>query len=153
MSARLKEIARFRPMQQEDIAAIMEVEHKIYPFPWTLGNFNDSIYAGYSCWVAEVGRDLVGYAVLMMAPPEAHLLNIGIAGPWQCKGLGRKFLAHIIKIAREYHAQTMFLEVRPSNLAARKLYAATGFNEISIRREYYPGENGREDAILMALVL
>jgi len=140
-------------MQHEDIAAIMEVEREIYPYPWTLGNFADSLYAGYSCWVTEVGRDLAGYAVLMLVPPEAHLLNIGIAAHWQRKGLGRKFLAHLIKTARAYHAKTIFLEVRPSNTAAHKLYTAAGFNEVAIRRGYYPMDNGREDAILMALVL
>ena len=153
MSARLKEIVIFRPMRHEDVTAIMEVEHKVYSFPWTMGNFKDSLHAGYSCWVAEVGRDLVGYAVMMVAADEAHLLNISIARPWQRRGLGRKFLAHLLKSAKEYHAQTMFLEVRPSNVAARKLYEAAGFNAISVRHGYYPGEASREDAILMAIVL
>lgn len=140
-------------MTHQDIDAIMQVEHQIYPYPWTLGNFSDSLYAGYSCWVTMVGEELVGYAVLMLVPPEAHLLNIGIAAPWQRRGLGRKFLAHLIKTAREFQAHTLFLEVRPSNVRARKLYLATGFNEITVRREYYPGNNGREDAILMTMVL
>ena len=140
-------------MQHEDIAAIMEVERVIYPYPWTLGNFADSIYAGYSCWVAGVGREVVGYAVMMLVPPEAHLLNIGIAANWQQRGFGRKFLGHLIKIAREYHAKQLFLEVRPSNSAARNLYLTSGFTEIATRPDYYPAEQGREDAILMALEL
>lgn len=140
-------------MRHEDIVAIMEVERAIYPYPWTLGNFTDSIYAGYSCWVARVGGDLVGYAVLMLAPPEAHLLNIGIAANWQRRGFGRKFLGHLIKTARAYHAKTLYLEVRPTNIAARNLYSASGFAEIATRRGYYPAEQGREDAILMALDL
>ena len=140
-------------MRHEDIVAIMEVEQAIYPYPWTLGNFADSIFAGYSCWVAGVGRELVGYAVMMLVPPEAHLLNIGIAANWQRRGLGRKFLGHLIKTAREYHAKTLYLEVRPSNTAARRLYSASGFAEVATRRDYYPAEQGREDAILMALEL
>lgn len=143
----------FRPMNAEDIDAIMAIEPEIYPHPWTRGNFTDSLHAGYSCWAVEHGGELAGYAVLMMALDEAHLLNVSIAKAFQGRGLGRRLLEHLMEVARGHGGQTMFLEVRPSNTAACGLYESLGFNEISVRRGYYPAEKGREDAVLMGLAL
>lgn len=153
MSAQLQEFASFRPMCLEDVETVIAIEYEIYPFPWSYGNFRDSLNAGYSCWVYEFGGLVIGYAVMMVAAGEAHLLNLGIASKWQGKGMGRNFLQHLIRLAREYNADTMFLEVRPSNIAARKLYATTGFIEVAVRKKYYPAENGREDAILLERAL
>jgi len=140
-------------MNAEDIDAIMAIEPEIYPHPWTRGNFTDSLNAGYSCWVVEHGGEVAGYAVLMMALDEAHLLNLSIAKTFQGQGLGRRLLEHLMDVARSHGGLTMFLEVRPSNVAARTLYENIGFNEISVRRGYYPAKNGREDAVLMGLAL
>ena len=153
MSAVLKNLPSFRPMDMEDLEAVMSAEVLIYPYPWTLGNFRDSLSAGYSCWMYECEDALVGYGVLMLAAGEAHLLNLGIANDWQRQGLGRKLLQHLIKVARDYHADMMFLEVRPSNKAAIGLYQDIGFNEMGIRKNYYPAHNGREDGILMGMSL
>jgi len=90
---------------------------------------------------------------MMVAVGEAHLLNLGIAPGWQGRGLGRRFLHQLIDRARDYHAETLLLEVRPSNVAARQLYLSTGFSEIAVRKKYYPAEEGREDAVLMELSL
>ena len=143
----------FRPMNKDDVDAVMAIERELYPFPWTPGNFRDSLNARYSCWVYEFGSHLVGYAVLMLAAGEAHVLNIAIGADWQRQGLGRRLMQHLIKVAREYRAEMMFLEVRPSNLAAQRLYDDLGFNEIATRKHYYPAHDGREDAILMGLAL
>lgn len=153
MSARLQEIVSSRPMCLEDVEAVVSIEYEIYPFPWSYGNFRDSLNAGYSCWVYELSGLVIGYSVLMMAVDEAHLLNLGIAPDWQGRGLGRRFLRQLIDLARDYHAVTLLLEVRPSNLAARRLYLSTGFTEIAVRKKYYPAEDGREDAVLMELPL
>jgi [ribosomal protein S18]-alanine N-acetyltransferase len=131
----------------------MQIEPHLYSHPWTRGNFSDSLQAGYSCWVMECAGELVGYGVLMIGVREAHLLNISIAGEWQAKGYGRTFLEHFIAMARHYEAEHLLLEVRPSNLPARRLYASMGFQEITVRRGYYPAASGREDAILMGLLL
>ena len=151
MNAQLKNYQRpvLRPMQAEDVTAVLSVEQKIYQFPWTQGNFTDSLNAGYSCWVYDFCDHPIGYAILMIAAGEAHLLNLGIAHDWQSQGLGRKFLQHMIDIARQDKADMMFLEVRPSNRKAIDLYLSEGFNEIGLRRNYYPAGNGREDAIVM----
>jgi ribosomal-protein-alanine N-acetyltransferase len=153
MSALPEQIFSFRPMQKSDVDTIMPLERVLYSFPWTPGNFTDSLNAGYSCWVYEFGSIMVGYAVLMLGAGEAHVLNIAIAQDWQRQGLGRRLLQHLIKVAREYHAEMMFLEVRPSNIGALRLYEDIGFNEIAKRRGYYPAHDGREDAILMGLAL
>lgn len=143
----------YRPMQDEDLDAVMAIEPKIYSHPWSRGNFADSLKSGYSCWVVELDGELIGYGALMMVLDEAHLLNLSIAGSYQGHGLGRELLAHFIEVARRYGGQMMFLEVRPSNTAAIGLYESMGFNEFSVRKGYYPAENGREDAVLMGLAL
>jgi [ribosomal protein S18]-alanine N-acetyltransferase len=153
MSAVLDTLPRFRPMRSQDLDRVMQIEPHLYSHPWTRGNFSDSLQAGYSCWVMECAGELAGYGVLMIGVREAHLLNISIAGEWQAKGYGRTFLEHFIAMARHYEAEHLLLEVRPSNLPARRLYASMGFQEITVRRGYYPAASGREDAILMGLVL
>ena len=153
MSAQLEELAQFRPMRAADLDWVMEVEPLLYSHPWTRGNFDDSLAAGYSCRVVEWARAMAGYGVLMIGVREAHLLNLSVAIPWQRRGIGRMLLEHFVRIARDSDATQMLLEVRPSNTTARRLYARFGFREISVRRAYYPLGGGREDAILMGIAL
>lgn len=153
MNALLNNLPLFRPMGYEDLPEIVNIENEIYPFPWTLGNFRDSLQAGYSCWVYQNGGDKIAYGVMMLAAHEAHLLNMSVSLNWQRQGIGTKLLYHFLKLAREYKAGSCFLEVRPSNIAAHKLYKKFGFEEISVRRDYYPAHQGREDAIVMSLPL
>lgn len=153
MSAQLKEVSQLRPMRIADIDAVMRIEEKIYTHPWTRGNFRDSLNAGYSCWVYELADEVIGYAVMMAAAEEAHLLNFSISAEWQRQGWGKKFLKHLIGIARRHHAQMLLLEVRPSNVPGLKLYQGHGFKQIALRRGYYPALGGREDAILLELKL
>lgn len=140
-------------MAMADLERVMQIEPAIYSHPWTRGNFEDSIKAGYNCLVMECGGVIAGYGVLMTGVREAHLLNLSVAAEWQGRGLGRYLLGQFIEIARGSDAVQIFLEVRPSNAAARRLYADSGFREIAVRRGYYPAAHGREDAILMGLVL
>ena len=144
---------QFRPMQLNDLDAIMAIEPYIYPYPWTRGNFSDSLNSGYSAWVLLRNEVIIGYALVMMVLDEAHLLNLSIAKGHQKQGLGRVLLEHMIDIAKNNQAANMFLEVRPSNISAIALYENMGFNEMAIRRGYYPAKNSREDAVLMGLAL
>jgi ribosomal-protein-alanine N-acetyltransferase len=153
MSAQFDTLPKLRPMGVADLDRVMQIEPAIYSHPWTRGNFEDSLHAGYSCWVVDCGGTIAGYGVLMTGVREAHLLNLSVAAQWQGRGLGRFLLEQFILIARDSDAVQMFLEVRPSNVAARRLYANQGFREITVRRGYYPAARGREDAILMGLVL
>ncbi len=153
MNAQVRELPFFRPMRMEDVDTVVSVEWQVYPFPWTRGNFRDSLNAGYSCWVYEQDGCLIGYGIMMVVVGEAHLLNIAVSRDWQGKGMGRRMLQHLIRMAREHGAEYMYLEVRPSNLVARRLYESVGFNEIGWRKNYYPADDGREDAVIMGLDL
>lgn len=144
---------RFRPMTEADLDAIMAIEPHIYSHPWTRGNFVDSLASGYSAWVLLDDAKIIGYSLMMLVLDEAHLLNLSIAKAYQKRGLGRLLLEHMIASARQHGAANMFLEVRPSNISAIALYENIGFNEMAIRRGYYPAHNGREDAVLMGLAL
>ena len=140
-------------MRMGDLAEVARLEKTLYDFPWSLGNFRDSVTAGYDCWVVTHGESVIGYAVLMVALDEAHLLNFAIAADWQNQGIGRGFLSHLVEVARIANCQIVYLEVRPSNLPARHLYRKSGFQQIAIRPDYYPAANGREDALFLGLSL
>ena len=153
MSALLDTLPRYRRMVADDLETVIAIEQSIYTHPWTPGNFADSLTAGYHCWIVESSGAIAGYAVVAIAAEEAHLLNLSIAGPLQRRGLGRELLAFVVKLARDYAARSILLEVRPSNEAARTLYTAAGFTEIGRRKGYYPAAGGREDAVVLALSL
>jgi len=142
-----------RPMTGEDLDAVWTIEQRIYAFPWTHGNLADSLLAGYRCTVMERDSQMIGYAVLALGAGEAHLLNLSIDATWQGKGYGTELLRHQIDLARAAAARIMLLEVRPSNEVARKLYRRFGFDQLTVRRGYYPDGKGREDALLLALRL
>jgi [ribosomal protein S18]-alanine N-acetyltransferase len=143
----------YRRMRMGDLTEVARLEKSLYDFPWSLGNFRDSLTAGYDCWAATHGDMVIGYAVLMIAVEEAHLLNFAVSAEWQNQGIGRAFLAHVVQVARDAACQIVYLEVRPSNLAARHLYRKAGFQQIAIRPEYYPALDGREDALFLGLAL
>ncbi len=149
MSAQLETLPHFRHMTADDLDAVEVIEQAVYSHPWTRGNFADSLDAGYHCWIMDCGSGVAGYSVVMIAAGEAHLLNLSIALPQQRRGLGSKLLRFVIKLARDHGAQTVYLEVRVSNIAGRALYARHGFAEIGMRRGYYPAGALREDAVTM----
>src|SRR3989454_1131818 len=150
MSAVLRPAPSLEPMSEADLRAVVEIEEGLYEFPWTLGNFRDSLRAGYGCLAYRDGRQLIGYAVLLLAAGEAHLLNLSVAAHAQRRGHGRSLLEHVVGIAREREAKVLFLEVRPTNEVGRRLYTGYGFKQVGVRRGYYPARRGREDALVLA---
>ena len=145
---------RFVPLDAARIPEILRIEEAVYPFPWTAGNFADSLRNGHSAWTIEDGEGVVlAYAVAMLCVDEAHLLNLAVAPAEQRRGLGAEMLAWMMRTLREYGARSLLLEVRPSNTAAQRLYLRTGFSAIGRRRGYYPDHGGREDAIVMRVPL
>ncbi|MGO1541803.1 MAG: ribosomal protein S18-alanine N-acetyltransferase [Luteimonas sp.] len=138
-------------MREDDVDAVIAIEHSAYPFPWTAGIFRDCLRAGYPAWVLQDDGGIFGYGVLSVAAGEAHLLNVCVDPRLQGCGHGRRLLRALLRIARDEGAERMFLEVRPSNPHAVSLYQDEGFNEIGRRPRYYPDHGGREDAIVMAL--
>ena len=145
-----KDLMRLRKMRNSDLPQVMAIERASYRFPWGEDIFRDCFKANYNCWVCEEQDTVLGYSILSIAVGEAHVLNICVAPAEQGQGIGRKMLENLIELARG-RAETMFLEVRPSNTVAIALYQDMGFNEIGIRKGYYEAENGREDAIMLAL--
>jgi len=140
----------FRPMTLGDVERVMKVEKEVYEYPWTDRIFSDCIRVGYYCWLALQRQNIVGHAVISVTAGESHMLNLSIATEYQRRGFGRQFIEFLIKEAQAKQAQTMLLEVRPSNTAAINCYNAAGFNEIGARKDYYPAPEGREDALLFA---
>ena len=153
MSAVLKDVPELHAMREADLAEVLKIENAIYTHPWTHGNFADSLRAGYDCFTWRVSGELVGYFILMAAAGEAHLLNLSIAERHQRRGHGTALLREVAALARRRGASNMFLEVRPSNEGAQKLYTRFGFRKIAVRRDYYPARFGREDALVFSLSL
>jgi ribosomal-protein-alanine N-acetyltransferase len=151
MSALIQDpMLQMRPLQEDDLEAVMEVERLCYPFPWTLGIFRDCLRVGYCCWAYCLDQRIIGYGVMSVAAGEAHILNICIHPEFQGNGLAKRLLGRLLNLAQHHGADTVFLEVRDSNRVAVNLYNVVGFNEIGRRRGYYPAVDGCEDAILFA---
>ena len=131
--------------------AVLAIEVQAYTFPWTRGNFIDSLAAGY-LGRALVGDDgeIIGYFVAMPGFEEMHLLNVTVAARHEGQGHARRMLAELYALSASFAATAVWLEVRESNTRARALYLYEGFAEAGRRRDYYPAPQGkREDAILM----
>jgi [ribosomal protein S18]-alanine N-acetyltransferase len=144
---------QLRPMRESDLATVMRIEVRAYDYPWTYGIFQDCLRYGYCCWVFERDGCVDGYGIMSIAAGEAHILNLCVRPEVRRHGLGRKILNFLVDLARRHDADTVLLEVRPSNRAAVSLYHQLGFNEVGTRRNYYPAENGREDAMILAKTL
>ncbi len=154
MNARLAPSVTRRTMGVRDLDAVSGIEASAYSFPWTRGNFVDSLAAGYLAEVLEdeTGR-LLGYFIAMAGVDEMHLLNVTVASAWQGQGLGRLMLEALAAHARGRGMASLWLEVRESNRRARALYEQLGYAEVGLRRGYYPAAGRREDAVVMSLVL
>lgn len=146
---------RLAPMHVDDLPEVLAIENDVYPYPWTRGNFLDSLYSGYTAQTLRDGSGaLVGYYLLMMAVDEAHLLNISVRRDLHGHGFGRFLLDRVAAHARDAGMTSVLLEVRPSNVRAYDVYRRYGFAEIGRRRGYYPAAgNTREDAIVMRSAL
>lgn len=144
------------PLRVSHLDAVMALELASYEFPWSRGNFIDSLHAGYLARLlrAAPGGEPLGYFVAMAGVDEMHLLNITVAPAARRRGLARFMLDHLVAHCRDAGAHALWLEVRESNTGARALYERYGFASVGRRRSYYPAPHGqREDALLMSLAL
>lgn len=155
MSANPRPGDGLRPMQTGDLDAVMALEVARYSFPWSRGNFIDSLAAGYRARVwTEADGTIAGYCLALPGAGEMHLLNLTVAAPLQGRGLARAMLDDLVRAARARHDADLWLEVRATNDRARTLYLRYGFETVGIRRGYYPAAHGqREDAIVMRMAL
>lgn len=140
-------------MHETDLHAVLAIERRAYDYPWTEGIFHDCLRVGYCCWVSMQEAVITGYAVMSVGAGEAHLLNICVRPESRRGGLGHSLLTHMLSLARKHAADMALLEVRPSNRDAIKLYHELGFNEVGVRKSYYPATHGKEDAIILACSL
>jgi ribosomal-protein-alanine N-acetyltransferase len=142
-----------RPMSEADVPAVIAIERAAYQFPWSETIFRDCVRVGYLCRLVESGTLAIGYGVMSMGAGEAHVLNLCIRPEYRSVGIGRRVLEHLIERARLAQMRDVYLEVRPSNITAIRLYQAVGFEPIGVRRGYYQAVGGREDAAVLKLEL
>jgi len=142
-----------RPMVETDVGGVVTLERASYQFPWSEGIFRDCLRVGYICRVAMSGNRLIGYGVMSVGAGEAHILNLCIDMASRCQGIGRRLLDYLIDRGAVAGMSEAFLEVRPSNVAAARLYHSLGFEQVGIRRGYYQASVGREDAAVLRRVL
>ncbi len=138
-----------RSMREADVAEVLRIERASYAFPWTEGIFRDCLRVNYFCRVVEIGGVVIGHGVMSVGAAEAHLLNVCVEEAYRCRGIGAGLLRHMMQLAVSAGASEAFLEARPSNLSAIRLYQSLGFTQIGIRRGYYQAIGGREDAIVL----
>jgi len=136
-----------RAMRGNDVGDVVGIERSSYQFPWSEGIFRDCLRVGYVCRVVTVSRQVMAYA------GEAHILNLCVADGYRCRGVGRRLLGSLIERATAAGMADAFLEVRPTNMAAIRLYLALGFEQVGMRRGYYQAANGREDAAVLRRAL
>jgi len=137
---------RFRPMVLTDVPAVVAVERASYLFPWSEGVFRDCIRVGYLCRVVEFAGEVSGYGIMSYGAGEAHILNICIRSDLRNAGIGRRLMDFLLERARAADMRDVFLEVRPSNPIAIRLYETLGFTRVGVRKAYYQASGGREDA-------
>jgi len=139
------------PMTESDLDEVAVIERLAYEFPWSRGNFEDSLRNGYyGLCMRHVTGTLIGYCVLMPVVDEMHLLNLCVAPQAQGAGAGLGMLREAVRIARSQGLEGLLLEVRPSNHRAIRLYEQFGFVTIGRRKNYYPARHhSREDALVM----
>lgn len=142
-----------RPMVDADVRGVLEIERASYQFPWSEGIFRDCLRVGYVCRVVEIEEALAGYGIMSTGAGEAHILNLCVKQSCRCRGIGRAMLEHLLSRAGASGASEAYLEVRPSNTAAIRLYQTLGFEPVGVRRGYYQAVGGREDAAVLRLAL
>jgi ribosomal-protein-alanine N-acetyltransferase len=140
-------------MHELDVPVVVSIERAAYQFPWSEGIFRDCLRVGYVCRLIEVGTDIAGYGIMSIGAGEAHILNVCVRDDYRGRGLARRILLYLIDRARAAGMYEAFLEVRPSNTTAARLYYSLGFEQVGVRRGYYQATNGREDASVLRRLL
>jgi ribosomal-protein-alanine N-acetyltransferase len=138
-----------RPMMEIDLPDVAGIEQQSYAFPWSENIFRDCLRVGYTCRALDLTGQIIGYGVMSLGAGEAHILNVCVRDEFRNLGFGRRLLEHLLERAVASGVTEAFLEVRPSNLSAIRLYQRLGFEQIGIRRGYYQAPDGREDAIVL----
>ena len=142
-----------RSMRSSDLDLVVKNENLAYEHPWTKRIFIDCLRSGYQCYVLANKDKIVAHGVLSVAIGECHLLTLCVHPDFQRKGYGRKLFVMLLGRATKLDATVCFLEVRSSNKRALALYQSLGFTQVGERKQYYPAEDGREDALILSRLL
>ena len=145
----MNESITVRPMVMTDVDGVMAVEHDSFLTPWSRSAFEEELaqnrLARYI--VAEENGAIVGYAGTWLVINEAHVTNVAVSSQRRREGIGRLLMQKLMELARDNDMESMTLEVRVSNAAARHLYEQLGFVEAGIRKNYY--SETKEDALIV----
>lgn len=140
-----------RRMQSKDLTLVVALEQRSFPYPWSEKNFRDSLDSGDECWVLQLNEKIIAHGVMTLVCNDATLLNVAVCPEYQGQGLGKTLLRFLLDLVISQGAECCFLEVRPSNENAIGLYQHFGFEVVGRRKDYYPSEGSREDALVMQL--
>lgn len=151
MSAAIEEPSyTVREMLVSDLDAVSQIEVSSYGFPWSRRVLRDCLRSDYICRVIEDSNTVLGYGIMSFGAAEGHILNICVDPLFRSKGLGVLLTSCLLEEAQSAGVELIYLEVRPSNLGAVRLYESLEFEQIAIRSNYYPTVSGREDALVFS---
>jgi ribosomal-protein-alanine N-acetyltransferase len=136
-------------MRRRHLRGVVRIEAQVYPRPWSHSLFVSEIAlrASRAYVVARVGREIVGYAGLMMSLTDGHVTTIAVDPAWHRRGIGTRLLLTLAYEAIDRGALALTLEVRLSNRGAQEMYKRFGFTAVGVRKGYY-ADTG-EDALVM----
>ncbi len=140
---------KIRPAILSDEEIICENERLAYSIPWTEQSLRDCLTGNYICYVMISDEQIIGHMIFQQVLDEVHLHNVCVIPDFQNKKLGHQWMDFLQDYSNEHQIKNIILEVRVSNLIAKKLYSQRGFREIGLRKEYYKVEKGHEDALVM----
>ena len=140
----------YENMNSTHIDDVCNIEKHSYAYPWSRNIFYDCINNNYLCKVMLINHNVVGYIINSIIQDECHIMNLCIHKDYRRLGYAKKLLNYVNQEIKKINCKLIFLECRPSNKSALKLYLSEGYNEIGIRKNYYPSKNGYEDAIMLA---
>ncbi len=138
---------RIRPAEIADVSAIHAIEQAAFSDPWSAGDFRECLANGLACLVAVGTAGVAGYVVARRVADEGEILNLGVTSSARRRGVGRALVREVIAVLGTAGVRAVYLEVRASNAAARRLYERLGFGEVARRRGYY--RRPTEDAVIL----
>jgi len=140
----------FRKAKLSDFNEMLVNERKAYPIPWSERNLKKCLQGRYINFLMTREKIVIGHMILQVVLDEIQLLNICVNPRFQGEGLGHKWMEFLTEYAKQYDVNSIILEVRASNKIAKRLYRKYDFEDIGLRKNYYPlDQNRREDALVM----
>ena len=137
-------------MEKFHVSDVLSIENESYNYPWSEKIFRDCIDNNYLCRVLVLNSHVIGYSISSIVQDECHIMNLCIKNEVRSQGFGAYLLSELHNDIKKLNCRLIFLECRPSNSSALSLYINAGYNEVGLRKNYYPSPNGHEDALMLA---